>query len=81
MFILAGGPGQSHARVLAHAGRHLRAVLADRHVVLLDQRGTGASNHFDCPTPKDIDPLMTDIDPQLAAAAARDTVGGGEKYA
>ena len=74
VFILAGGPGQSARESWRMMAGTFRAVLADRHVVLLDQRGTGASNRFDCPTPKDIDPLMTDIDPQLAAAAARECV-------
>lgn len=74
VFILAGGPGQSARESWRMMAGTFRAVLADRHVVLLDQRGTGASNRFDCPTPRDIDPLMAEVDPQQAAALARECV-------
>jgi pimeloyl-ACP methyl ester carboxylesterase len=74
VFILAGGPGQSARESWRMMAGIFRAVLADRHVVLLDQRGTGASNRFNCPTPENIDPLMTTIDPQQAAAMARDCI-------
>ncbi|HWS27361.1 MAG TPA: alpha/beta hydrolase [Xanthomonadales bacterium] len=71
VFILAGGPGQSAReswRMLAGA---FNRVLANRHVILLDQRGTGASNRFDCPTPEDVDPLAVDVDPTQAGSLAR----------
>ena len=71
VFILAGGPGQSARESWRMMAGTFRAVLAERHVVLLDQRGTGASNRFDCPTPENIDPLITTIDPEQAAALAR----------
>lgn len=71
VFMLAGGPGQSARESWRNMAGTFRAVLADRHVVLLDQRGTGASNRFDCPTPEDIDPLITTIEPELAAEMSR----------
>lgn len=71
VFILAGGPGQSARESWRMLAGTFKAVLADRHVVLLDQRGTGASNRFDCPTPENIDLLATDVDPQQAAELAR----------
>ncbi len=71
VFILAGGPGQSARESWRMMAATFRAVLADRHVVLLDQRGTGASNRFDCPMPEEVDPLITTVDPQQAAAMAR----------
>lgn len=72
VFILAGGPGQSAREVWRGMASGFRDVLAERHVILLDQRGTGASNRFDCPTPDDLDPLAVEIDPALAAQGARD---------
>lgn len=71
VFILAGGPGQSARESWRGVAGAFRAVLADRHVILLDQRGTGASNRFDCPTPEDYDPLSVEVDPAQAAAMSR----------
>jgi pimeloyl-ACP methyl ester carboxylesterase len=71
VFILAGGPGQSARESWRMVAGVFKAVLANRHVILLDQRGTGASNRFDCPTPEEIDPLAVDVDPAQAAALAR----------
>lgn len=72
VFILAGGPGQSAREVWRGMAGGFREVLSERHVILLDQRGTGASNRFDCPAPKDLDPLAIEIEPALAAQGARD---------
>lgn len=72
VFILAGGPGQSAREVWRSMAGSFREVLADRHVILLDQRGTGASNRFDCPVPEDIDPLAVDVDLAQAARLARE---------
>ena len=71
VFILAGGPGQSARESWRMLAGVFNRVLANRHVILLDQRGTGASNRFDCPTPVDVDPLAVDVDPAQAAALAR----------
>jgi pimeloyl-ACP methyl ester carboxylesterase len=72
VFILAGGPGQSAREVWRGMAGSFREVLAERHVILLDQRGTGASNRFDCPAPEGMDPLAVEVDPALAAGLARD---------
>lgn len=51
VFFLAGGPGQAaseHAGTVANA---LREVRKQRHVFLLDQRGTGKSAALACPKP------------------------------
>ena len=71
VFMLAGGPGQSARESWRGVAGAFRAILANRHVILLDQRGTGASHRFDCPTPDDIDPLAVDVDPAQAAVLAR----------
>lgn len=72
VFILAGGPGQSAREVWRGMAGGFREVLSERHVILLDQRGTGASNRFDCPLPDDLDPLAVDVDLEIAAQSARD---------
>ncbi len=48
VFFLAGGPGQSAIDVAPMIGLALRDVNRDRHLVFLDQRGTGDSNPLDC---------------------------------
>ncbi|MEZ5460509.1 alpha/beta hydrolase [Dokdonella sp.] len=67
---LAGGPGQSAvdswpriAPALAFARRH-------RHVLLLDQRGTGESNPLNCAALADGD-AMPEFDPQRMAEQTR----------
>lgn len=71
VFMLAGGPGQSARESWRTVAGEFQDVLANRNVILLDQRGTGASNRFDCPEPEDIDPNVVDVDPDMAAALAR----------
>lgn len=53
VFFLAGGPGQAasdHAGTVSNA---LREVRKQRHVFLIDQRGTGKSAALGCPKPVD----------------------------
>ena len=45
---LAGGPGQAATDSASLVASVLKPLLAHRHVVLLDQRGTGGSNALDC---------------------------------
>jgi pimeloyl-ACP methyl ester carboxylesterase len=47
-FEIAGGPGQAATRVVGLYTGELRSYRAHRDVVLVDQRGTGASNPLDC---------------------------------
>jgi pimeloyl-ACP methyl ester carboxylesterase len=51
VFMLAGGPGQSARLSYAAVSPAFREVLRRRHVMLLDQRGTGAGNPLDCGPP------------------------------
>ena len=53
VFFLAGGPGQSAVQVWPAIDGAFREVRKSRHIVLVDQRGTGKSNPLDCPLPDD----------------------------
>ncbi len=71
VFMLAGGPGQSARESWRQVAGVFQDVLANRNVILLDQRGTGASNRFNCPEPENLDPNVVDIDPDMAASLAQ----------
>jgi len=53
VFMLAGGPGQSALESFPLAAGAFGPILRDRHVVLVDQRGTGRSRPLDCPPAED----------------------------
>lgn len=48
LVFLAGGPGQSAVEVAPMIHRAFHDVLADRDIVLIDQRGTGGSSPLQC---------------------------------
>ena len=48
VFMLAGGPGQSAREAFPAAAGAFREILRKRHVVLVDQRGTGGSHPLHC---------------------------------
>lgn len=48
VFMLAGGPGQSARESFAGVAGAFERVRRTRHVILVDQRGTGASNRLAC---------------------------------
>jgi len=48
VLMLAGGPGQAATESFANTTWY-RSILKHRHVVLLDQRGTGGSHPLSCP--------------------------------
>ncbi len=48
VFMLAGGPGQSALESYPAVATAFRGILRDRHVLLVDQRGTGGSNPLNC---------------------------------
>jgi pimeloyl-ACP methyl ester carboxylesterase len=57
LFIIVGGPGQGAVSLAAPLAKIFDEVLAGRDVVLVDQRGTGASHPLDCQLPgSDDDP-------------------------
>ncbi|HTH67820.1 MAG TPA: alpha/beta hydrolase [Rhodanobacter sp.] len=51
LVFLAGGPGQAATDSAGTVAATLKPLLAHRHVLLLDQRGTGGSNALDCKEP------------------------------
>ena len=51
--ILAGGPGQSAIDMFPSVAFAFRHIMRDRDVILIDQRGTGASTLLDCPEMND----------------------------
>jgi pimeloyl-ACP methyl ester carboxylesterase len=48
VFMLAGGPGQGARQTYPRIAPAFREILRTRHVILVDQRGTGASNPLKC---------------------------------
>lgn len=70
VFVLDGGPGQAATRSTDWVVEELAAVLETRDVVLVDRRGTGASNPLDCPVPSDLGPAARLGRPAAERAAA-----------
>ena len=68
LFYLAGGPGQAAARGASDIQQAFKPVLADRDIVLVDQRGTGESNSLACGH-KDGEPPP--IDPEAVVSLLR----------
>jgi len=74
LFIIVGGPGQGAVSLAAPLAKIFDPVLADRDVVLVDQRGTGASHPLDCKLPgSDDDPqgYFGDMLPLAAVESCR----------
>lgn len=59
---LAGGPGQSAIDTWPQMADALGPARKRRHVLLLDQRGTGASNPLKCKSAEDEDALPFDLE-------------------
>jgi pimeloyl-ACP methyl ester carboxylesterase len=53
LFILAGGPGMAATSFYASVAPVFAPLHRDRDIVLIDQRGTGASNALDCEASRD----------------------------
>lgn len=70
VFFLAGGPGQSAVQVWPQLDPAFAAVRRQRHIVLVDQRGTGASNALECTPPEDM--AKAPPDAEAFAALARE---------
>ena len=73
--ILAGGPGQSAIDMFPSVAFAFRHIMRDRDVILIDQRGTGASTLLDCPEMNDAANLDSAVnletDPQELARQAK----------
>ncbi|MBX3724300.1 MAG: alpha/beta hydrolase [Xanthomonadales bacterium] len=72
VLFLAGGPGQSALESYGQVAPAFRELLADRAVVLVDQRGTGRSHPLRCELPDASDPAAPMPDAEALAALARD---------
>ncbi len=55
LFLLAGGPGQAATEAFGPMIPLLHAVNQRRDIVMVDQRGTGASRPLDCELPKGLE--------------------------
>ncbi len=68
VFMLAGGPGQSATESYPQAANAFDQIRKKRHLILVDQRGTGGSNALTCQEPFDENVLST---PQAASDYTR----------
>jgi pimeloyl-ACP methyl ester carboxylesterase len=69
LFVLAGGPGQAASAFYASVAGAFGRIQRERDIVLIDQRGTGASNPLDCA--EDEERLYQASDAQILAATQR----------
>lgn len=70
VFFLAGGPGQAATEIWPHIDDAFAEVRKNRHVVLVDQRGTGKSNPLVCRDRKGESAVMDGEDDSEAEHAA-----------
>jgi pimeloyl-ACP methyl ester carboxylesterase len=67
--VINGGPGASSLDLFADAAGLFTAILRDRDVLLIDQRGTGASQPLDCP---DLESVDLDFSAERVRASTRE---------
>jgi pimeloyl-ACP methyl ester carboxylesterase len=72
LFLLAGGPGQAATEAFLPALPAFAAIHQHRDLVLVDQRGTGASNALACPKVEVEKPIET---PEAIQAEVRTCLG------
>ncbi|MEO5831728.1 MAG: alpha/beta hydrolase, partial [Rhodanobacter sp.] len=70
LVFLAGGPGQAATESAGSVAAVMNQLLAHRHLLLLDQRGTGGSNALRCK--ESDDPATADDDASFDADKLRD---------
>jgi len=59
VFMVAGGPGQSARASYPMVAPAFSDIARSRHILLLDQRGTGGSNPLHCEQDENLDALLT----------------------
>ena len=69
VFMLAGGPGQSARDSYPSVAAAFRDIRRKRHVILVDQRGTGGSNALTCRDARGENAFTESLDDNAAAAA------------
>jgi pimeloyl-ACP methyl ester carboxylesterase len=78
LFLLAGGPGLAATTFYTGVAPVFERIHRDRDIVLVDQRGTGASNALNCP--EDADPDAPDS-PAVVTRETRECLVALEKHA
>ena len=63
----AGGPGQSTTETWAGVAGGFSRLREKRHILFVDQRGTGGSNRLACDLPDDLADAAADVDATTAA--------------
>ncbi len=76
VFFLAGGPGQGALEAYPGIAAGFARINEKRHIILVDQRGTGGSNRLACPLPEGALPETLDLESQKAFV--RDCLAGLE---
>ena len=71
LLALAGGPGQGAVPLASSFALSLQPMLAKYRLVVLDQRGTGASGSLDCPNLQVLGSVDLVSPPQIASCAER----------
>lgn len=71
VFFLAGGPGQSAVESYPMLDRAFVEVRKHRHVILVDQRGTGQSNPLECAVDDDADTSPARLEALASACVAK----------
>lgn len=71
VFMLAGGPGQSALDSYPQVAPAFAEIARKRHIILVDQRGTGASNPLACADEESLDESRRPSDAELQAYAKR----------
>ena len=71
--VINGGPGGSSLSLYAQSAGVFSAILRERDIVIVDQRGTGLSTPLDCP---EQDALVEDFDQEAVVAATRECLAG-----
>jgi pimeloyl-ACP methyl ester carboxylesterase len=83
VFMLAGGPGQAATESYPQVAPAFREVLRKRHVILVDQRGTGESNPLMCEEEQgdEAGNKAADVAQELAAASEADKAAKAQQFA
>lgn len=76
VFMIAGGPGQSARESYPLVASAFREIARSRHILLLDQRGTGGSKLLSCDGEEDMEAFLgiDDFSPERIQEFTRDCV-------
>lgn len=81
LVFIAGGPGQASTESFVQEAQAFDHIRETRDILLVDQRGTGASNRLDCPAPPSgTTPYGSDADIAKAAADCLKQLPGDPRF-